>query len=383
MDASAMARGSAAASAPSPVPALPPSPDGPEEVAALDRRIEIHRDEPGLEILLLLERAWIAGRLEDYVEAVRRSNAWVARAPSLRRAWQTRAQVLTRVHELAEARAVLARLRKRVRDPGELEGLAVTIDELSGAPGAAAYRERMAREYPDPTTLTQWAVSLAAAGRTAEALEVMQRVPPLIHDNAPQLLAWILFQWGRIYELRAEMATARQFFAAARARLPTVEATVHLAQAIAATGGDPRPMVTAALATNRHPDLLALAGEIDEARRAWERYVAALPRAFAEHAARFYLGPGRDPARALALARLDLANRPTVEARSLVVEAAIAAGDPATACALAPALAAGSEASQFVAWRAYSACHRADDAAALAARLGIRSPAHEEAIPTR
>src|SRR5262249_39275681 len=149
----------------------------------------------------------------------------------------------------------------------------------------------------------------ATAGRTDEALAVIQRVPALVRDNPAQLLAWILFQWGRIHELRGELAGAREFYEAARARLPTLEATVHLAQAIAATHGDPSAPVPAALAATRHPELLALAGEIEEARRAWERYLAALPRAFAEPAARFYLGPGRDPARALELARLDLANR--------------------------------------------------------------------------
>jgi tetratricopeptide (TPR) repeat protein len=372
----AFAPGSRSASAPSLVPTLPPSPDGVDEVRALDQRIAIHRDEPELEILLLLERAWIGGRLEDYLEALRRSQAWVARSPSQRRAWQTRAQVLTRVHEFAAARTALGRLRRKLRDPsepGDIEGLEVTIAEATGSASAAAYRERMARDYPDPTTLTQWAASLAAGGRTAEALAVMERVPALIHDNAPQLLAWILFQWGRIYELRAEPAAARPFFEASRARLPTIEATVHLAQAIAATGGDPSALVTAAVAADRHPELLALAGEIDEAKRAWERYVAALPRAFAEHAARFYLGPGRDPPRALELARLDLANRNTLEARALAVEAAIAAGDPAAACELAPPLAAGPPAQQFMAWRAFSGCERTDEAAALAARLGIQN----------
>jgi len=103
-----------------------------------------------------------------------------------------------------------------------------------------------------------------------------------------------------------------------------------------------------------------------------KRYVAALPRAFAEHAARFYLGPGRDPPRALALARLDLANRNTLEARALAVETAIAAHEPAAACELAPPLAGGTPAQQFMAWRAFSGCKRTDEAAALAARLGIQ-----------
>jgi tetratricopeptide (TPR) repeat protein len=365
--------GSASASAPaSLVPRLPASPDGAQERHALDRRIEIHRDEPGLEIMLLLERAWIRGRLEDYTEALQRSEAWVVKAPTLRRAWQARAQVLTRVHEFAAARAALDRLRALIRDPGEAFGLVATIDEATGSASAAAYRERMARDYPDPTTLTQWAASLAAAGRHEDALGVMRRVPPMIHDNPPGLLAWILFQWGRIYEQAGQPAAARPFYEAARARLPTLEATVHLAQTLAATGGDPSALVAAALAEDRHPELLALAGKIDEARLAWERYVAALPRAFADHAARFYLGPGHDPARAFSLARLDHANRDTVESRLLVVEAALAAGDAASACELASPLAQGAPGSRFMAWRAFTACRRTQDAAKLAHQLGIR-----------
>lgn len=362
--------GSAAAAA-SLVPKLPASPDGVAELRALDRRIEIHRDEPELEILLLLDRAWIRGRLEDYRAALDRSAGWIAKAPGQRRAWRLRAQVLTRVHELSAARAALDRLRTLSRDAEEIAGLEATIDEVAGGASAAAYRERMAREAPDPTTLTQWAASLAAAGRHDEALAVMQRVPAAIHDNPPELLAWILFQWGRIYERKAEPAAARAFHQAARARLPTLEATVHLAQAIAATGGDPGALVWSALAEDRHPELLALAGQIDEARREWERYVAALPRAFAEHAARFYLDRGGDPARALELARLDRANRDTPEARALVVEAALATGTP-DACELAASLSGGTPAQQFLAWRALTRCGRSDEAAALAARLGIR-----------
>lgn len=357
------------------VPALPASPDGAAEILALDRRIELHAGEPALAILLLLERADVRGRLDDYLEAVRRSADWVARAPRLAAAWQIRAQVLTRVHDVAGARAALDRLRRLGRAPGELEGLAATIDELAGGEGAAraaAYRERMARDYPDAMTLTQWASSLAAAGRSDEALAVMQRVPAAIHDNPAELLSWVLFQWGRIFELRGELATARAFHAAAYARMPTVEIATHLAQATAATAGDPSALVAAALARDRHPALLALAGQLDEAQRGWERYVAALPRAFAGHAARFYLDHHRDPSRALALARLDHAGRDTPEVRALVVEAALAAGEPAAACELAPALARGAPVHQFLAWRAFTACHRSDEAGALAARLGIR-----------
>lgn len=360
------------------VPALPASPDGAAEILALDRRIELHAGEPALAILLLLERADARGRLDDYLAAVQRSADWVVRAPDEAAAWRTRALVLTRVHDVAGARAALDRLRqpgRLGRDAGELDGLAATIDELAGGDGtarAAAYRERMARDYPDPTTLTRWATSLAAAGRTDEALAVMQRVPPAIHDNPAELLSWVLFQWGRIFELRGELAAARAFYAAAYARMPTVEIAAHLAQATAATAGDARALVAEALARDRHPALLALAGQLDEAQRGWERYVAALPHAFAGHAARFYLDHHRDPARALVLARLDHAVRDTPEVRAVVVESALAAGEPAAACELAPGLTRGAPAHQFLAWRAFTACHRSDEAGALAARLGIR-----------
>jgi hypothetical protein len=131
-------------------------------------------------------------------------------------------------------------------------------------------------------------------------------------------------------------------------------------------------MVAAALADDHHPELLALAGKIDEAKRAWERYVEGFPKAFAGHAARFYLGPGHDPARAFELARIDHANRDTVEARLLVVEAALAAGAAGAACELAPPLARGTRAHQFLAWRAFTACQRTGEAQTLASHLGIR-----------
>jgi tetratricopeptide (TPR) repeat protein len=362
-------------------PALPSSPDPAAELRALDRRIALHHDRPVLAIPLLLDRAWIRGRLDDYIAAVERSAAWVAKAPTLPAAWQARVQVLTRVHELAAARAALETLRSLTRstgapteptEPTDIDELEAAIDEASGVARAAAYRERMARAYPSPTTLTRWAASLTAAGRHDEALAVMRRVPATVRDNAPALLAWILFQWGQIHEAMGQPTTARAFYQAAHDRLPIVDATIHLAQALRASGGDPGALLAAALVVDEHPELLALAGRLDEARLAWERYLAALPRAFAGRAARFYLDVARDPARALELARLDHGNRDTGDTRLLLAEAALAAGAPAAACEIATALTSGTREQQFMAWRALESCGRDKDAAALAARLGIR-----------
>jgi hypothetical protein len=57
--------------------------------------------------------------------------------------------------------------------------------------------------------------------------------------------------------------------------------------------------------------------------------------AFAEPAARFFLGSGKDPRRAFDLARTDLANRPTLRAFVLAHEAAQALGDAGKAARLA------------------------------------------------
>lgn len=356
------------------VPELPASPDPAEAMRTLDARIAAHVAEPDLEIDLLLERAALRGRLEDYVEALARSKAWVDAEPENATAWARRASALTRVHRFAAARAAITVLMPLARDPSAWTGLVATIDEATGdLASSGAFREHQATAYPNATTLTLWAGHLALAGRIPEALAVMPRAAAAIRDNPAALIGWILFQWGRIYELAGEPAKARAFYAAAHARMPTLETTAHLAQAMRATGADAAAtaLVTAALARDPSPELYALAGKTDEARRAWERYLAVFPEAFADHAARFYLASGAQPKRALELAKLDFANRPTLASRALVIEASIAArsGD---ACTLVDPLASSLLRPQlFIAWRALSACGRSGDAHALARRLGI------------
>jgi hypothetical protein len=71
------------------------------------------------------------------------------------------------------------------------------------------------------------------------------------------------------------------------------------------------------------------------ARARFEEVLARLPRAYADHAASFYLGMGGDPQRALALAHANAENRPTDEAVELWLTAAQAAGSHVEVCAAA------------------------------------------------
>jgi hypothetical protein len=89
-------------------------------------------------------------------------------------------------------------------------------------------------------------------------------------------------------------------------------------------------------------DALRRAGRAGEAGAAaaraaarFEEVLARLPLAYADHAASFYLGPGRDAGRALELAKVNAANRPTDEAVELWLTAAQAAGSAAETCAAA------------------------------------------------
>jgi hypothetical protein len=350
------------------LPRLPRSPDGVAEVKRLEAELPLARD-PNTALPLSLALAKIRGRLEDYQDALARTQAWLAAKPDDVDALRARVQALTSVHRFGEARALLEKVPLTQR-----MDLDITLDEATGhLERSAPAREANAKNYASTQNLVAYAASLGLQGKIDDALAVMPRAAAALHDNSPELLSWMLFQWGRLYELDGKPAQARPFFEEAHRRLPgSLEATVHLAQAMIATGEEPqaRALVEAALADNRHPELLAFEHP-DEAQREWERYVAALPEAFADHAARLYLT--RDPARALALARTNLANRDTPEARALVAEAALAAGDAASACAAVEPLIAGPapRAQRFIAWRALAKCGRTAEADRLARDLGI------------
>jgi tetratricopeptide (TPR) repeat protein len=364
------------------VPKLPRSEDGDTEMRALDKSIAVARDLP-TSIALHLQRAAILGLVEDYQQALADSATLVKQSPNNDRAWRLRVDALMRVHDFAAARIALARLAALV-DPSHLVEPELGLADASGdVERVIAGRARLANEFASAERLTLWAATLAQAGRTDEAIAIIPKAAAAVHDNPPQLIAWLLFQWGRCYELKGELATAREFFTASLARMPRyLEARTHLAQTLIATRDTAasRKLVDEGLAAAApaHPELLALAVELghselaDKARTEWERYVAALPLAFSDHAARFYLAVGKNPARALELARINHKNRDTRDARALVAEAALAAGDAAAACAVVdPLISGGTRAQRFVAWQALSRCGRTSDAERLARDLGI------------
>jgi hypothetical protein len=126
-------------------------------------------------------------------------------------------------------------------------------------------------------------------------------------------------------EQAGDRERGKAFYAEALDYLPQfVAANIHLAEIELAEGevNAARARLQRVVASSDEPEALALLGQVERARERYETLLAHQPLAFADHAAEFYLGAGADPARAWELARLNLANRPTLRAFALAMKAA-------------------------------------------------------------
>jgi tetratricopeptide (TPR) repeat protein len=378
---SALSVSGSGSAAPSTVPKMPITEDGRALLKGLDTRIAATISEPSQHISYLLLRATLRGHVDDYAKALELSEAYLAANPTDEFALKLRLQALSAVHRFSDARAIVKQLSAKV-DRSFVPGLEVGLDQATGNLEAAlAKREQLMKDAPGPQNFTLYAMALAEAGRYDDALALLPKATTAVRMNTPEFVNWLLFQWGRIYEQKGDLSIARDFYEEAYKRLPTLETVEHLAATLAATGDRvrAREIIKKGVEENYHPSLRALAVKLGVSKESaadvaaeWERYVAALPLAFSDHAARFYLDVGANPKRALELARVNLTNRATFDARALVVEAALAAGDPAAACAeVEPLVNAPTRAHRFTAWKALSACGRKEEAQRLGAALGI------------
>jgi len=174
---------------------------------------------------------------------------------------------------------------------------------------------------------------LADLGKFDEAdrtyVEALRTYP----DVSPFGPAWASFQLGMLWGETVpapEVERAAKWYRTAIDYLPCyVKARVHLAElylddgrthdaiallAPALESGDPE--VSWRLADIAHAAGCAreAALHLAAARSGFEALLAKHPLAFADHGAEFYAGSGNNPGRALELAALNLANRPTMRA---------------------------------------------------------------------
>ena len=291
----------------------------------------------GALIELLEARAQFTGSVNDYRRVAELGQSAVATAPQDPAARIARASSFAALHKFPEALADL----DGVDDPAA-KSLRASILQAQGHTAEALELRRAAvREYANTKALGALA---AVEPDLPAALLRFADAEKAYRDTSPFPLAWLDFQRGLLFEKRGRFDEARAAYAAAVERLPQyAQAQAHLAGMTAVLGDRVRavailrPLATlddpeyAGLLAGLEPDPAEAARLRNDAARRYEALLLQFPQAFADHAARFYLD--RQPARALALARLNLGVRKTREAYDLALSAAIAANE--SDCALA------------------------------------------------
>ena len=187
---------------------------------------------------------------------------------------------------------------------------------------------------------------LADLGEFEDADRTYVRAIRQYRDVSPFALAWGCFQLGVLWGETVptpDADRAAHWYRRAVEYLPVyTHARVHLAEihlhaeepeaaealllpVIASGDPEVRWRLAQALAAQERAGEAVL--QRDAARSAFETLLARHELAFADHAAEFYLSNGADPGRACDLARINLANRPTLRAFELAHAAALASGD--------------------------------------------------------
>lgn len=245
------------------------------------------------------------------------------------------AQVASSLHRFAEARESLATALRRGAPKDAADRLALTLDQATGMnlrEVLAARRERAARPGHWEERIPLGAL-LADLGEFDEAdrtyVEALRTYP----DVSPFAPAWASFQLGVLWGETAptpDADRAAKWYRTAVDYLPGyVKARVHLAEIYFDAGlmHDATALLAPALESGdpevswRLADIAHAAGNHREAalhlasaRSGFELLLAKHPLAFADHGAEFYAGSGNDPGRAIELAAVNLANRPTTRA---------------------------------------------------------------------
>jgi hypothetical protein len=359
--------------------------------AAVKTAAEHPRSPPIQLVSLLATRAQYFGVLDDYERALTAAERLVQVAPASAEAYLQRAGARQSLHQLAGALRDLERAQELGADADAVDATrAGVLQALGRYDEALSLRKRLVAKRATMTTLAALAQLTADMGRTAEAESLFLDAQAAFADVSPFPLAWLYFQAGLVEERAGRPAFARALYQAAHDRLPDyAPATGHLA-ALAAAAGDrvhAVELLAPVVAASDDPEYQAQLGLlvsssdaqrgrelIAQAGRRYELLVQRQPAAFADHAARFWLGAGNNPARALILAQRNLRARQTREAYQLIIEAALAAHQPAAACSAADSAARlpyATAALQVRVSQAYAACGRRDraDAALAAARL--------------
>jgi hypothetical protein len=265
------------------------------------------------------------------------------------------AQIASMTHRFADARGFLARAELGGAPTAEVRRLALNIDQACGANLDKVLDERRetARQSGRPEDLIVLGALLADLCEFTAADRTYRQALQHYRDVSPFPVAWAYFQLGVLWgELVPEPQTARaaQCYQKAIDCLPAyTKARVHLAEIFsskgrasdaevllvpAITSGDPEVQWRLAEVMASQRKTAEAEAHMQAARSGFDFLLARHQLAFADHGAEFFVGSGNDCCRALELARVNVANRPTLRAFEQAHTIALWAGDEAAASEL-------------------------------------------------
>jgi tetratricopeptide (TPR) repeat protein len=279
-------------------------------------------------------------RLEHLVDYLTYANVDPARTALIN------AQVVSMTHRFADAKKFLGQARVVEILPEAANRLSLSIDQACGTQLDRVLKaRRKAAASGRLEDLVPLGALLADLGEYTEADEIYQRAIKEYQDVSPFALAWVCFQLGVLWgELVPETQPSRAAFWYQKAveYLPAyVKARVHLSEIYLEEGrvGDAEALLLPAIPSGdpevswRLADVMLVADRFAEAqtqmqsaRSGFEALLKKHLLAFADHGAEFYAGSGDDAGRAFELAKINVANRPTLRAFEQAYATAVDAG---------------------------------------------------------
>lgn len=295
----------------------------------------------------LLSRARWLGRASDLLRAVELGESAPDAHADEVEAWLLRARTRAAAHRFAEALADLDVAATKTRDTGLWRAQRGSVLAALGRWDEALVLLQEERKlWPKPSNLMMEAALRAEMGELERAEALLVQAEGEHRDPSPIELVAILEARAAVWERAGELAKATALYREASLRMPRhAHVATHLAGLLPPSEGI---ALLAPLADEQaDPDLLATLGSLkelvepgrgaDELTRAIRRFdelTTKLPQAYADHAAHFYLGAGKNPDKALRHALVNLEARKTPEAYELALRALEESGMKPRACEL-------------------------------------------------
>jgi len=288
---------------------------------------------------LLILRGLILGRISDYERAAQLADRLVEHADTDAAVYVARARTRAVFHRFTEALDDLDQA-----DRISPQDIAAKRERAAILQALGHYDEALVTYGTVADRAEQFEQAAALAGFWAERGETETAQRSYLESLrsyrgvSPFPLVLLDFQLGLMWMRQERLNEARTCFATAIARVPAYAAAQgHLAEAEADLA-EPEvavarliPLATSSDDPDYAAQLARILGEMgrnDQAsgwcRLAANRYdelIAAHPGAFADHAAEFWLGTGKDPRKGLRLAEFNLRVRKTPRAYDLLAQA--------------------------------------------------------------